>query len=79
MPIKTHLLREKARMPNAMYEDEWPIWGVGGESPQSHEAYSGFPYRKLLIVRKAEETPTFGRGFSVVYSAIHHSSGIVIT
>ena len=46
MPIKTLLLLEKARMTNAVHEDEWPIWGVGGKSPHYLEAFSGFPYGK---------------------------------
>ena len=79
MPIKPHPLREKVRIPNAIQEDEWPISGVGGESPQTLAAYSSFPYKKWQIVRKAEETPTFGRGFSVIHSASYHFSGIIIT
>jgi hypothetical protein len=78
MPIKTLLLLEKARMTNAVHEDEWPIWRVGGKSPHYLEAFSGFPYRTWLLVRKAEETPTKGRGFSAITSAIVQSPGIVI-
>ena len=45
-------LCEKARIPRAFQEDEWPV-GVWGSEPQAYEAFS------------KEEAPPCGRGSSL--------------
>jgi len=45
-------LCEKARIPRAFHEDEWPV-GVWGSEPQAYEAFS------------KEEAPPCGRGSSL--------------